>query len=65
MGEGSDALIRGQEVGGQGRDSLAKLSQIIQVWCSNPEYYCVLARNNFNALLKRRVSFRTIFPRLL
>ncbi|MCJ1265874.1 autophagy protein 13 [Lobaria immixta] len=30
MGEGSDALMRGQEVTVQGRDTLAKLSQIIQ-----------------------------------
>lgn len=31
MGEGSDALMRGHEATGQGRDSLAKLSQITQV----------------------------------
>lgn len=31
MGEGSDALMRGQESASQGRDSLAKMSQVIQV----------------------------------
>lgn len=35
MGEGSDALIRGQEATGQSRDSVAKLSQIVQVRCRN------------------------------
>jgi autophagy-related protein 13 len=31
MGEGSDALMRGQEAAGTGKDSMAKMSQVIQV----------------------------------
>ncbi len=31
MGEGSDALMRGQEAAGQTRDPVTKMSQIIQV----------------------------------
>lgn len=31
MGDGSDASMRGQEGVGQGKDSLAKMSQVIQV----------------------------------
>lgn len=31
MADGSDGSMRGQEVVGQGKDSLAKMSQVIQV----------------------------------
>ncbi len=31
MGEGSDAIMRGQESAGYGKEQLAKLSQVIQV----------------------------------
>lgn len=36
MGEGSDTLLRGQEVVGQGRDPITKMSQIIQVGLKKP-----------------------------
>lgn len=35
MGEGSDPSLRGQESATQGRDSLAKMSQVIQVGPEN------------------------------
>lgn len=37
MGDGSDAIMRGQDFGGHGREQLAKLSQVIQVrWIDGP-----------------------------
>jgi autophagy-related protein 13 len=35
-GEGSDTLMRGQEAAGHGKDSLAKMSQVIQVCLQLP-----------------------------
>ena len=42
MGEGSDASIRGQEALSPGKDSLAKMSQVIQV-CRRPRAWTATA----------------------
>lgn len=47
VGEGSDASMRAQEVVGQGRDSLAKMSQVIQVR-PQPADLSAMAAGDFN-----------------
>ena len=54
MGEGADALMRGQEATGQGRDSVAKLSQIIQV--------CYRAPVCADALVLKTVQSEILIP---